>query len=240
MNQLPKKQRSRMSNSILQSIRDAAMRSGDHSKVLIADQLQQAYNTIDSLKSSYSAMVSASNRLSVNLREKDDIIASLQEQNRQLTETINSMIVSWKSIYELSIYGNSMFNSLPLINLWIYVDRFFASTNEDGMRANSLALMDAASKLNNDKLFLDMRNRLTTFSAHYHQNFGDVISSVESNNEPVNQESENQNIILEKQDQEKVLKPKMAPDINDLLTDYSKILPEETNEDCIPEDIGDK
>jgi hypothetical protein len=238
----------KMNNQILQSIRDSAVSSSDHSKLMLVEQLEQAYDAIESMKASYNAMISASSGVAAELKKREEIISNLQSANLQLTSSMNQMLAGWKSLFELSVYSSDMFNCYDLLDMWKLVDRCFGSKNPEEMQINSMELMSIAAKLNSDSIFVDMRNRMVSYKEYYESNFGSVedIPVVQDNSEPeeILEETENK----ETENKETENKDRFPPDklISSLLHKISPVLNNTSctdnalNEDDQPEDEDDQ
>lgn len=164
-----------MNNQILQSIKSAATSAGDHSKLMLIEQLEQAYSASESAHAAYNAMLSASNGAIEELRKKNDIIEKLRSANANLELSIDQMVIGWRRLFELGVYSSNMFNCYDLLELWKNVERFLGSKNQDELQLNSLELMSSISKINSDPILTVMRDRMVSYKEYY--------SSLQSNSE---------------------------------------------------------
>lgn len=131
---------------------------------MLIEQLLVTYKQLDSAIAQKNAVIKASADLMRDLSHKDAHIASLINAAGEQQESINRSIQAFRKIYEISVYGNEIFKSEPLMRLWEASERFVGSTTQTELSKNSIVLNAVLAELGDNPALMDMRLNLVAFT----------------------------------------------------------------------------
>ena len=136
----------------------------DVSTAMLIEQLLDTYKQLDSERAQKSAVIKSSSLILRDQELKDQVIKSLHESITNQSISVNNAIASFRKIYEMSVYGNSLFKAEPLLRLWLSVEKFIGSTNNEEISKNTVEMMSVIQELSENNTLVDMRNNMVSFT----------------------------------------------------------------------------
>jgi hypothetical protein len=137
---------------------------------LLIDELITAYDFLDSERSQKKQLINLIDKRNKTIErltseakehaaEKDAFNSLSIETQKQYEEWSNA----FKKLYSISNYGNALYKSMPLLKMWVDVEKMVNGTTPDEVSEMHAEVIRHLHELSGDEFLVDARNSLMLY-----------------------------------------------------------------------------